>query len=227
MDIFVGVPQSKYAGAALLMSLIAVSIAVLVGRDEFPLSQKFAFVLLIFLVSLPGLLMTLFQLTCLVTGSKNGKAWWCGVYSWIVSILLIIYSILLVTVAVMSLATGGKVLEDIARNDIDMFKAATEQANNDASALFAGPPPETAVQQFVAPAPVSAPEQALPPLPAIPGDLMGISAFDDKADMFSDYAETFADAPPTDDLRTTSTEDSHTDDKPAQPARRPQPPAPK
>ena len=136
LDIFVGVPQSKYAGAAILMSLIAVSLAILVGRDSLPLSQKFAFVLLIFLVSLPGLLLTLFQLTCMVTGDKKGDAWWCGWYSWFVSGLLVVYSVLLVSVAVLTLASGGKVLDQIAKADVEKFSDATAAANAMAAEYF-------------------------------------------------------------------------------------------
>lgn len=140
MDIFVGVPQSKYAGASILISLIAVSIAILVGRDSIPLSQKFAFVLMIFLVSLPGLLMTLFQLTCLVTGTDKGKNTWCNIYSWFVAGLLVVYSVILVTISVLSLASGGKVLDDITRADIEFFQVKSDRANKAARALFTDAP---------------------------------------------------------------------------------------
>ena len=216
LDIFVGVPQSKYAGAAILMSLIAVSLAILIGRDSLPLSQKFAFVLLIFLVSLPGLLLTLFQLTCLVTGDKGGKAWWCGVYSWIVSGLLIIYSILLVSVAVLTLASGGKILDQIAKADVENFEA----ANKAAAAAFTD---KGAVNgQMSLPAPVPQSSAPTPQMPhgtvsldplmvdAVPGtggaastvstrsfsDVNNVSAYDSTGDSFANY-EGFADAPST------------------------------
>lgn len=135
LDIFVGVPQSKYAGLAVLTSLLVVSVAILIGRDSMQMSQKFAFVMLIFLVSAPGLLMTLFQITCLVTGDSKGK-WWCGAYSWIVSALIIIYSVMLVAIAVISLATGGKVLDDISRADVEKFTQNKNAADAAAAAQF-------------------------------------------------------------------------------------------
>jgi hypothetical protein len=215
MDIFVGVPQSKYAGAAILLSLLVVSGAILIGRDALPLSQKFAFILLIFLVSLPGLLMTLFQLTCLVTGSNNGKSWWCGAYSWFISALLIIYSVLLVTIAVLSLASSGKVLDDITRADMEYFNSSAVSAQHAAIAMFDDKQPSTA--QPVAPAtavqpvahdpmaphaPMAAAEPASAPMApeafyapvqgaaSLPAD---VAAFDTKSEHFQAY-EGFEDA---------------------------------
>ena len=176
LDIFVGVPQSKYAAMAVLTSIIVVSVAILVGRDSMQLSQKFAFVLLIFLASAPGLLMTLFQLTCLVTGDKGGKAWWCGAYSWIVSALVIIYSVMLVTIAVVSLATGGKVLDDISRADAESFedkkKAANAAAHSTLSQFHDAPPAAKKVDHFDSPPVVKKHFTDAPP----PSGVVGLDA---------------------------------------------------
>jgi len=46
------------------------------------------------------------QLTCLVTGAgSDNKRWWCSLYSWLMSVFVIIYSILIIVVAVQSLLT--------------------------------------------------------------------------------------------------------------------------
>jgi hypothetical protein len=210
LDIFVGVPQSKYAGAAILMSLIAVSLAILVGRDSLPLSQKFAFVLLIFLVSLPGLLLTLFQLTCMVTGDKKGGAWWCGWYSWLVSGLLVVYSVLLVSVAVMTLASGGKVLDQIAKADAEKFSDATAAANAMAAEYFHQDQPHTGSVdgQASLPAPVTEKQKvpggivSLDPLmvdaiPSVNGNgmntLTNVAPYEHAAENFASF-ENFQDA---------------------------------
>jgi hypothetical protein len=95
VSIFVGVPQSRYAALAILLAIVIVALVILFGRDSVPISQKFGFIFLVFLVSLPGLALSLFQLTCIVTGSgfKN-KRWWCSAYAWIISLIMIFYSIL-------------------------------------------------------------------------------------------------------------------------------------
>ena len=101
---FVGSPQSRYAALALIIAISVVSLSILLGADAMPLSQKFFFVILIFLLSIPGLLLSLLQLTCLVTGAgSNNKRWWCSLYSWIMSAFIIFYSIIIVLVTIQTL----------------------------------------------------------------------------------------------------------------------------
>ena len=101
---FIGSPQSRYAAIAIMLAIGAVSIAILFGADAMPLSQKFFFVLLILLLSIPGILLSLLQLTCLVTGAgSENKRWWCSLYSWLMSAFVIVYSIVIIVVAVQSL----------------------------------------------------------------------------------------------------------------------------
>lgn len=138
MNLFIGAPQSKYAALAIISAILVVSLTMLFGKEPIPLSQKFAFVLLVFLISLPGLLLSLFQLTCIVTGSgSNNQRWWCSAYAWIISILLIIYCIFLIFVAVITLTSGEKALLDIAKMDAENFEASLMDANNAAANMFA------------------------------------------------------------------------------------------
>ena len=104
LNLFFGVPQSKYAGVAILVSLAAVGLAILFSKERVPISQKLVVVGLLFLLSLPAMLVTLFQLTCMVTGAgfKNQRWDWCSGYAWLVSALIILYSILLVVMTVLS-----------------------------------------------------------------------------------------------------------------------------
>ena len=131
-SIFTGSPQSRYAGLAIIMAVIVVSLVILFGKDNIPFSQKFSFVLLIFLISLPSILLSLFQLTCLVKGTgSNNQRWWCGTYAWIISAILILYCILLVFVAVTALITGEKVLQNVYGDDVTEF-----QRNRDTATLI-------------------------------------------------------------------------------------------
>lgn len=142
-----------------------------------PLSQRLMVVLLMFLVSLPGLLMTLFQMTCMVTGSA--KAWWCGAYSWFVSALVMLYSTLLVVVVIMSLASGGKVLQDIARNDIDAF-----QATQMASGMPEPVPSEEMPAEGPAEAPAGVDEFKVYGESSVPAP---IEPFDDKNEEYEEF----------------------------------------
>ena len=135
LNVFVGVPQSRYAAIAILVAILVVSLSIVFGNDPVPLSQKFAFVFMIFLVSLPGLLLSLFQLTCMVVGAgaKNQRPW-CSIYAWIVSILLIVYSALLIVMAVMTITSRSKVLSDIALVDAERFTAKNQNKELTAAA---------------------------------------------------------------------------------------------
>lgn len=121
--LFIGSSQSKYAGLAILVSLIAVATAMLVGKESISLGQKFVAVLLMFLLAVPGVALALFQLTCLVTGSSKDKNWGlCGIYAWVGSALMILYAVIIVAFAVMSILNGTSIQKDLAM--LDGFQAA-------------------------------------------------------------------------------------------------------
>jgi hypothetical protein len=112
VDIFIGSTQSKYAAIAVLVSIAAVGLTVLFSKEKVPFGQKLVIVLLMFLLSLPALLYALFQITCLVTGAGGpgvkGKTWWCGAWAWFISALIIIYSVIVVVMALLSLGADGE-----------------------------------------------------------------------------------------------------------------------
>ena len=111
-SVFVGVPQSRYAALAILCAIAFVSLTILVGKEPIPMSQKFGFVLLIFLISLPSIAMSLFQLTCLVTGAGfRNQRWWCSLYAWLITAMIVFYAVLLIVAGIMSLTAPNVVTE--------------------------------------------------------------------------------------------------------------------
>ena len=113
-SIFTGVPQSRYAALAVVVAIGVVCIAILFGKDTMPLTQKLSAIVLLILVSAPGILFSLFQLTCLVTGAGfRNQRWWCGAYAWIITALLVVYSVLLVGISILSISTNSKVIADL------------------------------------------------------------------------------------------------------------------
>jgi len=136
---FIGVPQSRYAAIAILFAIVVVSLAIIFGKDAIPMSQKFGFVLLVALVSLPSLAMALFQMTCLVTGAglKNQR-WWCSLYSWVLSAMMILYSVLLVISAIMSLSAGDVAARKESFEDMEDEEEKKEKAQEIAEMFFAG-----------------------------------------------------------------------------------------
>lgn len=132
LDIFIGVPQSKYAAMATLAAVLAVAVAMLMGKDSVSMGQKFVVMLVMFLFALPGLLLSLFQLTCLVTGTGSGnKNWWCGAYAWIGTIIAFLWALVIITVAVISIKRGTSFEAELAAAGAEGFsdmKAAAEAA---------------------------------------------------------------------------------------------------
>ena len=122
-DILYSVPQSKLAGLTILLTLVLISIFILAGKDKISFGQKIAVVLLLVLLALPTILLTLFQINCVVTGAglKNQR-WWCSLYAWIVAALIVFYCIMLVFVSLTSFAKGESVLaKDAAHQAADVM----------------------------------------------------------------------------------------------------------
>jgi ABC-type multidrug transport system fused ATPase/permease subunit len=97
-DHFVGVPQSRWAGYAILVAIVAVALSILFGKEHISIGKRVMIIVIMFLFALPTIAIVLFQLTCLVNGTS--KAPFCGWYAWIVAVLTIIYCILLIIVAI-------------------------------------------------------------------------------------------------------------------------------
>jgi hypothetical protein len=172
LNLFIGSAPSKYAALAIFAAVIIVSLTMLFGKEPVPLGQKLAVVLLIFLISLPGILLTLFQMTCIVTGagfiskdSPLGKRWWCSLYAWIISVLIIVYSVFIIVAAITTLATGEKVMNDIAIADAEAFENKLKQATQQAAEHFATQKAEVADASVASPTqPAVAPAADVAPM---------------------------------------------------------------
>ena len=164
VSVFVGVPQSRYAALAILLAIVVVALAILFGKDTVPVSQKFGFIFLVFLVSLPGLALSLFQLTCIVTGSgANNKRWWCSIYAWVISAIMIFYAVLLVVAAVTSFTNPPAPAQVKSK---EQFQDMMAQANSVAAQLAGGNPsnyPNSQNPMKTVPAQQYAPNPMSPP----------------------------------------------------------------
>lgn len=103
-DIFFGSEQSKYAGIALFGTIFVLCIAILFSSSKIPIDQRLAFVLFILIASAPSVLMTLFELTCIVTGGNSTTRWWCWLLAWVIAVIIILYCILVVISLISSMA---------------------------------------------------------------------------------------------------------------------------
>jgi len=136
LSAFVGVSASKYSAIAIALSILFVSLAMLIGKESIPLGQKLLAVMLMILFSLPAIALTLMQITCMVTGAGlQGQRWWCSIYAWVMAAFIILYSVMLVAVAILAMV-GEKEAKTA-----EAFGASMESANAMAHNTFAAVEP--------------------------------------------------------------------------------------
>lgn len=95
-DIFFGSEQSKYAGIALFMTIIILCLIILFSSSRIPIGDRFMFVLFILIISVPSILMSLFELTCIVTGGNINTRWWCWLLAWVLAVIIIVYCVMII-----------------------------------------------------------------------------------------------------------------------------------
>jgi len=131
--LFFGSEQSKYAGVALFGTIFILCLAILFSNSKIPIDQRLAFVIFIMLVAVPSILMSLFELTCIVTGGNIKYRWWCWLLAWVIAVVIILYCLMVVISLIMSMANfdiaNQRVENNEENNKIDA-KTADEYAKN-------------------------------------------------------------------------------------------------
>lgn len=107
-DYFIGTTQSKYASVAIFLAIFVICIAILFTNSDIPLSARIGVVLFVILISIFPVAISLFELTCIVTGGKNTKYNLCNYFAWFVTIMIIIYSFMLIIMVISSMFTYKK-----------------------------------------------------------------------------------------------------------------------
>ena len=103
-DIFFGSEQSKYAGIALFMTILILCMIILFSSSRIPIGDRFIFVLFILIISVPSILMSLFELTCIVTGGNSTTRWWCWLLAWVLSVIIIVYCVMIIISMLISMS---------------------------------------------------------------------------------------------------------------------------
>jgi len=132
-DVFLGSEQSKYAGVALFITILIICISILITSSKIAIEQRILFVIFILIISVPSILMTLFELTCIVTGGNYNTRWWCWLLAWFLAIIIILYCIMIIISLFISMTSydlaNERISEDIINNKIDNTSDNTN-ANN-------------------------------------------------------------------------------------------------
>jgi len=126
-DVFLGSEQSKYAGIALFITIIIICLSILFTSSKIPIEQRLVFVIFILIISIPSILMSLFELTCIVTGGNYNTRWWCWLLAWVLAIMIILYCIMIIISLFISMSTydlaNERVSEDTATNNVNSTDA--------------------------------------------------------------------------------------------------------
>jgi hypothetical protein len=132
-DVFLGSEQSKYAGIALFITILIICLAILFTSSKIAIEQRIVFVIFILIITVPSILMSLFELTCIVTGGNYNTRWWCWLLAWVLAVIIIFYCIMIIVSLFISMTTydmaNERISEDIANNKVDTTSDNTN-ANN-------------------------------------------------------------------------------------------------
>lgn len=132
-DVFLGSEQSRYAGIALFITILIICLSILFTSSKIPIEQRLLFVVFIIIITIPSILMSLFELTCIVTGGNYNTRWWCWLLAWVLAIMIIIYCIMIIISLFISMSNydlaNERITEDIATNNVDNANANTYAKN--------------------------------------------------------------------------------------------------
>ena len=133
LDIFFGTPQSKFAAYAIFIAIIAISLSILFSSTDISIGNRFAVVLFVILLSVPSILLTLFELTCIVTGGTKKVNWWCWYFGWLIAAFLSIYSIIIIISILISMFSYNNAMDRIKNTENRVSK---DEANDYAKTII-------------------------------------------------------------------------------------------
>jgi len=126
-DVFLGSEQSKYAGVALFITILIICLSILFTSSKISIDQRIIFVIFILIITIPSILMSLFELTCIVSGGNYNTRWWCWLLAWVLAIMIIFYCIAIIISLFLSMSSydlaNERITEDIRSKNIDSADA--------------------------------------------------------------------------------------------------------
>jgi hypothetical protein len=134
-DAFFGSDQSLYTAYAIIAAIIAICLTILLTSTDIPIGNRFLIVFFVIITLVPSIFLTLFELTCIVTGGTEPNRWWCHAFAWILAAFIIIYCIIVVIMSLVSLFNYNKAIDSI-NNDEQKYKVSNNDSNNYAKEII-------------------------------------------------------------------------------------------
>jgi hypothetical protein len=110
---FFGSDQSFYTAYAIMSAIIAICITILLTATDISIGNRILIVLFVIVTLIPSIFLTLFQITCIVTGGTEPNRWWCYAYAWILAAFVIIYCVFVVIISLISLFTYNNAMDNV------------------------------------------------------------------------------------------------------------------
>jgi len=117
-DSFFGSQQTQYTAYAILAAVTAICLTILFSASEISLGNRFLIIMFVIISVLPSVLLTLFELTCIVTGGTEPNQWWCSAFAWILTVFIVIYCTFVVIISLTSLFTYNDAVDNANKCDI-------------------------------------------------------------------------------------------------------------
>lgn len=126
LDLFIGSAQSKYASIAILSAIFIISMAILFNTGM-SFGDRIYGILFILYISVFPVALSLFELTCLVNGDANNAYPFCGIYAWIITVMLILYCVVIIFFVLSSMFVYKKAMDKV-----DVDQAVNQVSKDDA-----------------------------------------------------------------------------------------------
>jgi len=158
-DVFIGTKQSRYAGIAIFAAIVIVCISILFTNTDISIGQRIGIVLFIILTSIPSVFLSLFELTCIVTGGNPKTHQLCHYFAWVVAFIIIVYSAIIIISVIVSMFTYNSAMDKVIDNEQNK-KISKDDANKIAANMISSTDKPTVPVQSAAQSSQSAVQQA-------------------------------------------------------------------
>ena len=134
-DAFFGSEQSQYTAYAIVAAIIAICITILLTATDIPINNRLLIVFFVIISLVPSVFLTLFELTCIVTGGTEPNQWWCYAFAWVLAAFIIIYCIFIVIISLISLFTYNNAIDNLKETETNK-RLSPEVSNNYAKQIM-------------------------------------------------------------------------------------------
>ena len=134
-DAFFGSDQSLYTAYSIIAAIIAICLTILLTATDVPIGNRILIVLFVIITLIPSIFLTLFELTCIVTGGTEPNRWWCHAFAWVLAAFIIIYCIIVIIVSLISLFNYNNAIHSV-NSEEQKYKISNKESDDYAKEMI-------------------------------------------------------------------------------------------